>query len=277
MRRIVLGIAATALLLTACGQSGRVVDVGAAPSRSPDALPSAPARPDDASTAPAPPAASEAAPGTTQDGDAGADDLPGDTIDWPFTGEVGVVGVEADDVLNVRSAPGVDAAIVDRLDPLRRGLAYTGRARQLGESTWTQISVDGATGWVNGRFARLIAGTTDITAELVGPGAPITAPTMPALAEEVVAAYGLADGYRIVWGPDRDPSVPVEQQRRVVVSDGPRTGDLGEITVDVVDVFDDAVAAERLTVFGRPDGDGFGVRSVERTLFCWRGGDELCV
>jgi hypothetical protein len=272
---------AVVVLLAACGQSGRVVDVGAAPSRAPEesAAPSAVADevpgPSEPSGVPGPDAPDAGADTDT----AQADDaqLPGVPFEWPYTdGEVGVVGVEADDVLNVRAQPGVQSEIIDRLDPQRRGFSYTGRARRVGSSIWAEIDVDGELGWVNTRFARLIAGTDDVTSQLGGAGS-ATAPTLPELAADVIDAYGLAEGYQITWGPDLDPTVPAEQQRRVVISDGPREGDLGEITVDVIDLFDDSVAAERLAIFANPDAGGYSLRTVERTLFCWRGGTDICV
>jgi hypothetical protein len=213
----------------------------------------------------------------------GTEDLPGEPVDWPHTSgsaaEVGVLGVETGDVLNVRARPGADQSIVDRLEPLRRGLAFTGAARSVDGAVWPEITVDGTTGWVNGRYVGLVAGTDDITAAIVGEDEAPTAATMRDLAELVVVAHGLADGYRVTWGPVRDPNVAAEEQRRIVISDGPRTGDLGEITLDVIDLFDDAVAAERLVIFAHPldRGEGFSLKAVERTFFCWRGGSDVCM
>lgn len=289
MRRMAWAGVLLTILLTACGASGRVVNVGEAPVRVEDQPSSAPATPGAADRADrtdgtgtpradAPPPTRSATPSTgAQRGDA----LPGDPVEWPYgpdAGEVGVLGVEATDVLNVRARPGAGQPIVARLDPLRRGLAYTGRARQIGGSVWPEITGDGVDGWVNGRYVGLVGGTDDVTAAVVGDGGRITAGTMRGLAERVVVRYGLADGYAITWGPDRDPALDAEAQRRVVVSHGPTGGDVAEITVDVLDLFDDAVAAERLFIVARPDGDGgYGLNSVERTLFCWRGGGDLCV
>jgi hypothetical protein len=282
MRPMKRWIVVVMVLLTACASSGRVVDVGAAPTQASDESTTPSAAADEAAEpSQTPEPAEPVAPDTDTDGETaqnGSDaQLPGAPFDWPYTdGEVGVVGVEADDVLNVRAQPGVQAQIIDRLDPLHRGFSYTGRARRIGSSIWTEIDVDGELGWVNTRFARLIAGTDDVTSQLGGAGS-ATAPTLPGLAEEVVDAYGLAEGYQITWGPDLDPNVPAEDQRRVVISDGPSEGDLGEITIDVIDLFDDSVAAERLAIFANPDAGGYSLRTVERTLFCWRGGTDVCV
>jgi hypothetical protein len=278
------------VLLVACGPSGGVVEVGEAPARIDDAESSAPAAPvaserseraedDDAAQADDSPARPEdEAP--VSSGAQGSGALRGEQVEFPHgpdAGEVGVLGVEADDILNVRAAPGADQPIVERLEPLRRGLAYTGRARAVSGSIWPEITGDGVAGWVNGRYVGLLGGTDDVTAAVVGDGGGIAAPTMQGLAERVVVRYGLAEGYRITWGPRRDPALGAEEQRRVVVSRGPVIGDVAEITLDVLDLFDDAVAAERLSIFARPRANGgFGLMSVERTLFCWRGGDDLC-
>lgn len=282
MRRITWLLTAVTLVLTACGPAASVTDVGAAPT-SADTRPSVTERVTATPSAAAPTASSSTDATEPAAATSGGDDaLPGAPVDWPAAAvggaEIGVLGVEADDVLNVRARPGAGQPIVDRLDPLRRGIVFTGDARQVGDAVWPEITVDGTTGWVNGRYVQLIAGTDDITAEILDDG-PLTAATMRELADEVVDAYGLTDGYRIIWGPDRDPAVGAEAQRRIVVSDGPRVGDPAVITLDVLDLFDDSVAAERLVIFAVPfDGGGrFSVSSVERTFFCWRGGADLCV
>src|SRR5690606_21113641 len=69
-------------------------------------------------------------------------ELPGDRIEiFPYEGnEVIVVAVEADDVLNVRAAPGVEYGIVAELDPLADGIMPTGHNRQLDDgSIWAEI------------------------------------------------------------------------------------------------------------------------------------------
>lgn len=283
MRRTRWLLPVLAILLAACATTGRVVDAGQAPQR--------------AGTE----AASEAATGTATGGRVGSDvpttaahdqpgtrpadpaTLRGEPIDWPYpaddTAEVGVVGVEAGDVLNVRAGPGADQRIVRRLEPRARGLAFVGNARRLGDAVWHEIRVDGTTGWVNGRYVLVVAGTDDITAQIVGDGPVPTAPTMRALADAVMLdADGLSGGYHVVWGPERDPDVGAEDQRRIVISDGPHDTDPGEITLDVLDLYDDSVAAERLLIVAHSGADGgFALAAVERTFFCWRGGTDVCV
>lgn len=282
MRRLSV-LAASVLLLVGCGSDGQVDDVSATPTDlvgtftdSPTPTDAASSTPEDDTSSPSTPTESESA---TDDPDEASGDgpLPGEQVELPFTaGELGVVGVEADDVLNVRERPGAGEPVVTRLEPLARGLEPTGQARRVSGAIWIEIEADGDSGWVNSSFARLIDGTDDVTSQLMASGDPITAASLEELAEEVVLAYGLGDGYEIVWGPERDPSLMTEEQRRVVISDGPSVGDLGEVTIDVIDMFDDSIAAERLTIFARAIDTGFELRTVESTLFCARAGGEIC-
>jgi len=57
-------------------------------------------------------------------------------------------------------------------------------------------------------------------------------------------------------------------------------GDLGDTTYDVIGLGDDAQLGWRLHVFGTPSesGEGFFLKSIERTLLCGRGvSDGFCV
>ena len=56
-------------------------------------------------------------------------------------------------------------------------------------------------------------------------------------------------------------------------------GDPGEVTFDIVGLGDDSVGGYRLHIFANPaeEGDGFVLKSVERTTLCSRGvTGELC-
>jgi hypothetical protein len=66
-----------------------------------------------------------------------------------------VVDVAADDQLNVREQPGVDARVLGRLAPHADNLIITGAVMEVGGSDWWEIVfVEGylSRGWVNGRF-----------------------------------------------------------------------------------------------------------------------------
>ncbi|GBE25693.1 hypothetical protein BMS3Bbin02_01981 [bacterium BMS3Bbin02] len=63
-----------------------------------------------------------------------------------------VVLVTADDVLNIRSGPGVSNEIVAAAPPTKRGLALTGRYEMVGLSTWVELASFESGGWVNAYF-----------------------------------------------------------------------------------------------------------------------------
>lgn len=198
-------------------------------------------------------------PTTTGDPEPGA--LPGEVIEiFPYEGAaMAVVGVEADDVLNVRAGPGVDFDVVATLDPLSDGEAVaTGTNRQLdGGAIWAEVEIGDAAGWANTAFLLQRGVTDDVTASLYPPEADVpSAETLTDLAEIVAAELA-----------SEEP--PTE----VVVVDGPTVADLGEITVDVVGVPDDATGAFRLHIFAEEGDEEFVLRTVERTDMCRRGVD----
>jgi uncharacterized protein YraI len=76
--------------------------------------------------------------------------VPGMVIRWTEAAGVrSVILVASDDVLNVRSGPGVNNEIVATLSPATTGILLTGREYRVDSSTWLEISVDGSRGWVN--------------------------------------------------------------------------------------------------------------------------------
>lgn len=191
--------------------------------------------------------------------------LPGEEIIiGPQTGDVlGVVGVGFDDVLNVRVAPGVDHPIVATLAPTEAEVVAVGRSRLLPGSIWIEVSYDGQIGWVNLSFVAYLGGVDDATSVVVAElGTIANEATLTDLAETVAAVFASTD--------------PVS---RIVLSVAPTTGDLGEVTVDVIGLGDDASLGFRLHVFAQADGDRWSLKTIERTELCARGvsDDELCV
>ncbi|KAA3658033.1 MAG: hypothetical protein DWQ04_26325 [Chloroflexi bacterium] len=63
-----------------------------------------------------------------------------------------VTFVKADDVLNVRSGPGVDNELVGSLLPTANNVQITGEGQLVTGSTWVPIVAGDVQGWVNGRF-----------------------------------------------------------------------------------------------------------------------------
>lgn len=66
---------------------------------------------------------------------------------------VAVIGVRADDTLNVRSGPGVDNEVVGELSPFHVGaIVRPEEPVVVGDDTWIAVTSDGLDGWVNERF-----------------------------------------------------------------------------------------------------------------------------
>lgn len=199
--------------------------------------------------------------------------LPGEPADGILQpgAILGVIGVAADDQLNVRSLPGADRPIIATLDPLTTGLVFTGRERLLAQrSVWYEIEHDDVVGWVHSRFVGPLDGTFDVTSEVVdAAGGMPTAATM-----EELGAIVIETRLRFL-DPETEPSS--------VLVDGPRVGgDLTEVIYDLTGFLDDSVLGERLHLFARDAGSGadrFELVSVEGTFICARGeggGSDLC-
>ena len=103
----------------------------------------------------------------------------------PTAGMHRVVGVEADDVLNVRQTAGADGTIVGMLPPNATGVELTGSEEQVEDGTWVEIAdpvLPGGTGWVNASFlAPEAAGQSPMEDTL---------PSVVSLAEDFVQAEG---------------------------------------------------------------------------------------
>ena len=213
----------------------------------------------------------EGAPGTPDPGEtptatptdpADADgQLPGEPFDAgpEADARLAVVGVAADDVLNLRAGPGVEFEVAAELEPLETDVLATGRNRQLeGSAIWVEATVDGVTGWANLAYLAYLGEVNDITSLLEDAGGS----ELVDVADRVVAQ---------VWGESAD-------EVDVTVVDGPHYGDLGEITVDGLGLADDSVAGLRLHIFASPDGGRFTMRTVEATTLCSRGvAAGLCI
>lgn len=97
----------------------------------------------------------------------------------PLSTDIVVFGVAADDVLNVRSDPGVDNPVVATIPPEGTGIVHTGATAEVDGEIWWEIDRDDAQGWVNRRYLS-VQPTVDATAG-------------PALVEATMAAL---DGLR---------------------------------------------------------------------------------
>ena len=183
----------------------------------------------------------------------------------PAKGDVlGVVGVRYDDVLNLRSGPGIDAPTIDIVDPTFEHLIAMGQTRLLPSgSLWIDVDHAGTVSWVHLSFVAYIGSVDDATALVVATLGEIpTASSMEELGLLVARVFASTD----------PPS-------RIVMTVMPTAGDFGEVTYDVIGLGDDAMLGYRLHVFGQVVDDVLGLHSVERTDLCARGvtQDDLCV
>lgn len=188
--------------------------------------------------------------------------LPGEPYtSMPFGpgASFGVVGVAFDDVLNVRAMPGADQKILSTLKPLTTDVMFTGRARLLTSPTavWYEVDSEGVTGWVHSRFVAPLAGTSDVTHEVIAAAGNIpSGSTVDDIGARVAAIRSRS-------GDDPPP--------RIVIVD--RSSE--EITYDLLGFYDDSVLGERLHVFiheGNPGSGDFSLKGVEATWICVRGG-----
>lgn len=173
-----------------------------------------------------------------------------------------VIGVRHDDVLNLRAAPGADQPIADEIPPTFAGLIARGNTRDLDPSFWIEVDFDGTVGWVNLVYVGYAGQVTDETSSVVSElGELPTEPSMTALAEVVASVFA-----------SEEPESDIVQVTPV------GSGDLAEVTYDVIGLGDDSVRGLRLHIFAMEDGDMFTLKSVEVTSLCGRGVDEnrLC-
>jgi len=244
---------AVALALAGCGDDDGGDDGGSTATTSTSAGPSTTGP----STTGAPTTTSgTATPTTAPDGE-----LPGTPVDLPprAGASLAVVGVAADDVLNVRLGPGTTFDVVTTLAPLAEGIVAAGENRQLDSgAVWARVEADGTDGWANSAFLLQRGTTTDETAShYPTPADRPLAADLVALGEEVAGEFA-----------------STEPRSRVTVVDGPQEGDVGEVTLDVLGIGDDSVGGYRLHVFAEPDAGGFRLRSLEVTVLCSRGADD---
>ncbi|WP_420642230.1 SH3 domain-containing protein [Candidatus Leptofilum sp.] len=74
------------------------------------------------------------------------------TISSGSAGNFAVIYVEPNDVLNVRSGPGVAFGVVGSIPPTATDVQITGSGQVVSGSTWVPVRHGGLAGWVNSRF-----------------------------------------------------------------------------------------------------------------------------
>lgn len=191
-------------------------------------------------------------------------ELPGEPMDFgPQEGDrLMVIGVEWNDVLNLRALPGARQAIVSRIPPTDVSVFAHGFTRQVGTSIWIEVEHQNFQGWVNYMFVGYEGQTVDATSSYVA-----EIGTLPVEDTMLDLAMLIAESF-----------VSEEPGSTVTVTVAPSVGDLGEITIDVVGLGDDAIRGLRLHIFAQPGPDGFTLKTIEQTFLCGRGvtAEGLC-
>lgn len=263
-RRLAIGVLVVALAVAGCGdgddEAATTTSAAASSTVAPTSTTTTTVVPSSTTTTPDTTTTTTEAPSTTTT-------LAGEPIElFAQPGQVwSVIGVDREDVLNVRAGPGTGAEIVATLAPTADGVVTTGRARLLPSSIWYEVEVDGTVGWVNIGFLGLPGVVDDLTSVVVDSLGGL--PSAETLVDLAVTVAG-------VFASDEPPS-------EIVITVAPTIGDLGEITVDVIGLGDDAQIGWRLQLFAVEDesGESFTLMSVEATALCGRGvtDDGLCV
>lgn len=174
-----------------------------------------------------------------------------------------VIGVAHDDVLNLRTGPGTNAEILVGIPPTHDELVALGNTRELPRSFWIEVEYEASRGWVSLRFVGYAGQVDDRTAEVVAEldGYP-TNDSMTGLAEEVAEVFAVEE----------------EGGSEVVQVTPVTSGDLTEVTYDVIGLLDDSVRGFRLHIFAEETSDGFTLSNLEVRVICGRGVDgDLCV
>ena len=226
--------------------------------------------------------------------------LPGEPYEFgPSAGAgLAVVGVAHDSALNVRDVP--NGEVIARLDnvmdgvrdpavyvrepdsddiiatvDLQRGIVATGNTRKLSTTIWHELRVGDLLGWASGTYLAPLGADRDATAEVVEAlGGTPTADTLSDLGLRVSGVFASSG----------------EVQSRTTISSRPGVFEaLGDITLDVLGLPDDAVRGYRINItadagaedWTQDDAGPFTLRSVTVTPICvsHRGvsDDGLCV
>lgn len=193
------------------------------------------------------------------------DVLPGTPFDeFPVSGAaLTVVGIQYDDVLDIRIGPGPEYQIVTTLAPTSAGDAVaTGRNRAVESGVWAEIEIGDIVGWANTDFLLQSGPVNDDTATLYPESADRpTGESAQELGREVARTYA-----------------SLEPVSSITVVDQDRDGGITTVIIDVLGLEDDSVGGYRVEVSMSANADGYRVRSVKTTTLCNRAvSDGVCV
>ena len=288
------GLAVLVVLTSACvaGEAPPDTTSGAEGGPAPTTTPAATFPPEtrlpETTVSTAPPTTTEAlaeAPSTTDPAPVTTVPIPGEPSDFgPTEGAVlAVVGVDHDDMLNVRDVPaGEIIATMGLLNPYvgllevreapsgvilaspeswADAIVATGRTRALPTTTWNELRVAGLTGWSSAAYLAQLGATDDVTAHII-----------EILGERPQTDTMLDLGFIVA-----DALASDEPPSRMVVSVAPFVFEaIGEVTIDVLNIGDDSVLGFRLGIFADAGDDWmsenpgpFTLRSVVSTVLCY--------
>ena len=164
-------------------------------------------------------------------------DLPGTPFDFgPAAGQpLIVVGVRYDDSLNFRARPGVGESIVTDIAPLVDAtITAAGEARQVNDSIWWKVIVNGSEAWANQKFLGMPGATRSIFDEVAAELGVLKADSLEDMVDMVLEARNY----------DEDPPLRIEFSGEPLAFEG-----VGAFAVvDVLGFGDDALRGERLRI-----------------------------
>ncbi len=251
--RSVASMSALVLVLVACGGDSTATTA-----------PPTTVAPTASTTASAPTTTQPAPTTTTSSTSTTSTTLAGDAADGPTDGaRLMVVAVPYDEGLNLRSAPGTDQQILDRIPPTYTDLVASGEARQLAGSRWYQVDYDGTIGWVNASYLAYQGTTAEIGSRIADEmgGTP--------------SATGLLELAAMVAGHVAQEATSAE----LTVVFAPTDGREGEAMIDITGLEDDSIGGVRLHIVAQLEGGVWVLQSVQQTLLCSRGigAEESCL
>lgn len=212
------------------------------------------------------------------------EDLPGDPYEYgPDAGDsLAVVGVDYDDVLNVRDVPfgEITATLgvghprayllevrgmpsdepIAWFDSWDGAITATGRTRKLSTTVWHEVRVAGVTGWASGAYLAPIGLGEDVTERLI----------------EILGRRPVADTLIDLAMLAVEALTAPEPPTRVVVTTAPGVFEaIGEVTVDVLNLPDDSLLGYRLYISADAGDDWmsedpgpFTLRTAAQTILC---------
>ena len=173
--------------------------------------------------------------------------------------QLAVVGVSFNDVLNVRSGPGLDHDVIAMLAPGRVNVLSLGITWALPESIWYTIDAENIQGWAHSAFLAYEGASVDFTPTVLAElGTLPKANTLVRLGKIVAEAFA-----------STEPPSSIEQSgESIVESDRPH------VTFDVLGLGDDALYGYRFAVFATEAGGEWTMNEVQATVYCYRGVDN---